>query len=420
MIAHLTRRAALLLAGLFLVAAGCAPSLEQREINAADAIKALQDGAFEDAAEEAEGVLASDPENPYAGIVLAVTTYEEAMSDLLSDIPTVVLGTVATGNFNQHYLEHALTEAADALEKVDRLLRPASEEPRIAMELCPACWELDLGGGDMEVFDEDIMEVAEDRDGRPLHPQDPRRRPTFRFDHGDVLWARAFVSFQRAVAELALAYDWKDVELMFEGGLLGSGGRGEPPERLRFKLRSKERVHEARDLILAGLDLSDRARLAFLAENDDDREWVPNPVQEDHPIPLPVDRKLYDTWATVLDDLEALVRGEHVLYVSDLIELAEPDTDDLPRGALDLAAMLDRPKDITVELDTLEKIDDAGDDSDAKAFDDALKELLGEYYLLDTERPASPLPSRLDRMKRDLMEGRETMPRKLRYLFWLN
>ena len=41
---------------------------------------------------------------------------------------------------------------------------------------------------------------------------------------------------------------------------------------------------------------------AYLAETDDDREWVPNPKQQSHPMPLPVDAArigaLERTWTT--------------------------------------------------------------------------------------------------------------------------
>jgi len=48
----------------------------------------------------------------------------------------------------------------------------------------------------------------------------------------------------------------------------------------------------------------------------------------------------------------------------------------------------------------------------------ALDALLDDAYVRDM--PRSPLPSRLDRMQREIERGAESMGRKLRYLLWIN
>ena len=86
-------------------ASGCAPSLEQREINSARAIEEIRGGNFEDAQTFAMEVLDDDPGNPFAGIVGAISLYKRTMHDLFVDGQTVIIGAVATGNLNQRYLK---------------------------------------------------------------------------------------------------------------------------------------------------------------------------------------------------------------------------------------------------------------------------------------------------------------------------
>jgi hypothetical protein len=186
------------------------------------------------------------------------------------------------------------------------------------------------------------------------------------------------------------------------------------PERetLKLELIHPERVKAARQLILDGLAASGRSRDEYLAERDDEREWMPNPRQKNHPLPLPVDQALYDTWGAVLGDLERLVKGEEGLS---LAELSHFDNDfDKTRltGYLDVGRALSDPGDIVIDLGTLEQFERKHDfDAEARAF-------LGRGYARSM-RP-SPLLGRLRRMKGEVDRGQESLERKLRYLIWIN
>jgi hypothetical protein len=203
-----------------------------------------------------------------------------------------------------------------------------------------------------------------------------------------------------------LAYDWTGIEQL-------SGGR--EPEVIRFRLDDPERIARARALILEGLDHADQARLDYLAETDDDREWLPNPLQQDHPMPLPVDRELYDTWEKVVGDLRRLVEGEEGLSVTELAQLGDHVWDDPPRGYIDIGAMLSDPRDVMIDLRPLEEIQYLDRREQVEAL---LHEVFGDYYVRKMKK--SPLPGRVARMKREVDRGEETIERKLRYLLWLN
>jgi len=414
-----TRAATVLLAlAALTAAAGCAPSLEQRRARASVVMKSLEEGRFEEVAEEAERILDQDGGNPYASLAAAVALYKSSMHDLIGDVMTVFVGAAATGRFNQRYLMESLERGSRDLVRVDRMLEVAAGEPGISVDLCLACWEIDWNhNGTIDEFDERLMEIEQDRNERPYPKDDPRRRPTFRFDHGDVLWGRAFIAFQRASLDIARAYDWSDIGKLFRGGLF-SGGSSRPPRSIHFELISPELVASGRKRILEGLDYSDMARESYLAETDDEREWLPNPEQRDHPLPLPVDGALYETWEDVIADLRRIVRGEEGLSVAELAQLGDHEWRRPPRGFIDVGRMLSEPRDIVLELEALEEMDDSSRDEDRELVEARLKEILGVYYV--PRMKPSPLLRRAARMKDEVEAGAESIERKLRYLVWIN
>lgn len=386
-----------------LLAAGCAPTLEQRRVDAARAVEALQAGSFEEAEKQATLALAADEANPFASAVRAVARYKKTMHQLSLDVRTTAMGAVmGRGNVNQRYLETTFGQAETELAEVEKDLARAAVAG-FSLELCLACWKIDWNGnGRIEDSDRRLMEIEEDADGSPIPEGEARRRPTFRFDGGDVAWARAFVGFQRALLDLVLAYDWSGLSRAFE--------RGDEPPVVVIALAHPERIEQAKAVALAALDQSDVAREAYLAETDDDREWVPNPRQKSHPIPLPVDDALYATWDGVVGDLRKLVKGEEGLGLEELVDLVgERSRVPTPAGCIDLGAMLSKPKDLVLDLGELKAIDD-----DPGRF----AAILGPSYL--HPMTASKLPARLKRMKGELDRHEEKLERKLRYLLWLN
>ncbi|HEY6038302.1 MAG TPA: hypothetical protein VIV58_28665, partial [Kofleriaceae bacterium] len=247
--------------------------------------------------------------------------------------------------------------------------------------------------------DEQLLQIERDASGALLPEQDPRRTPTFRFDHGDALWASAMVSFQRATLELVLAYRWSDAT------------RGDSRKPVVIHLASAERVRHARELVLAGLEASDASRRAYLAETDDDREWVPNPRQHSHPIPLEVDDRLYATWTGVVADVRDLLAGNRGLGLRELATLLSPELTELaPDAYVDVGRMFSEPTDITLAGDA------EGDDP--ASMTRWLRGVLGHGYAEHMQ--ASPLVHRLAGIRADLERGSDTLEHKLHYLLWIN
>lgn len=395
-----------LILGILLLAGCAAPTLESRRDAAQTAISALQKGQFDQAEKEAKAQADKDLGNPYARLVQAIVRYKKTMHQLVLDGRTVIFGGLGSGTVNQKYLTGALRDADAELALVEADLAVVAREPRISMELCVACWEIDWdGNGRINDRDRRLPEIEVDENGDDLPDEDPRRRPTFRFDGGDVAWARAFVSFQRAAIDVLLAYDWGEIGTL-EARLL------EEPGELVIPLVDAGKVAEAKQRILEGLDFSDASRKMYLAETDDDREWVPNPGQKSHPMPLPVDQALYDTWEGVVGDVRRLLEGEEGLSVADAMGLLEGRRRLRVSGYIDIGRMLNHPKDIRIDLRNLEEMDRDHD------LNGMMGAFFGEYYR-ESMKP-SPLTKRLLRMKKEVDTGEREFDRKLRYLLWLN
>lgn len=374
--------------------------------SAATAIFALQQGRFEEAERLAQTASASSKDNPYPRLVSAITQYKRTMRQLWLDGETLVVGGLETGAFNQKYLKTSLTGAEEDLAKVEADLAIVAKNKGFSMELCLACWDVDWNGnGRVDNRDRRLLEIEVDEQGEEIPEGDPRRRPTFRFDDGDVAWARAFVSFQRAAIDVLLAYDFTEVAAIVRR-------RGDDTGELVMRLTDRDRMSEARKRILEGLAFSEASRRAYLEETDDDREWVPNPRQKSHPMPLSADAALYATWEGVVGDLQRMIAGEEGLSAAELFALTGERAHFPPRGYIDLGRMLAEPKDIRIDLGSIERFDHDDD------LEGILQTMLGDYY--QPSMKPSPLPRRLLRMKGEIDQHEGELDRKLRYLFWIN
>ncbi len=418
-----------LAATLALAGCGGAPrrSPTERLADSAPAVAALQAARFADATREASVALGRDAGNSRAAAVRAIAAYQTSGLQLFEELVRLM-----ESGENFRVLDHAAGRAmwqrfADALVAIDDDLKVVAADPQFSLELCMACWEYDWDrSGEIDEDDRRMFELEYDgfqskeqpESGLPadeLPEGDPRRRPTFRFDTGDADWARAMVTFQRAALELVLAYRWTELDMLFRG-------KRTEDKQLVIPLQDGARVSRARLLIIEGLGHADRCRAAYLAETDDDREWVPNPRQKSHPVPLPVDAALYQTWGEITGDVRRMMESKEGISLHGLVRLFEGKEAIriVPDAFLDIGALLREPSDIKLDLVLAEEIDD--DDEDVARVRGQMERLLrgifGKGYV--ARMKATPLLERLARMKNELDMGGETFERKLRYLFWLN
>jgi hypothetical protein len=313
------------------------------------------------------------------------------------------------GAFDHDRARAAYERTEKALAAIDRDLEIAGAAADFALSLCLACWEEDWNrNGRVDERDRLLLQIEVDDKGEEIPEGDPRRKPTFRFDQGDIYWARAMIAFQRALLDLVLAYRWTELDKLFEA--LDSDQR----PKITIRLAHRERVSAARERILEGLTHADRARVLYLAETDDDREWVPNPEQKSHPMPLPVDGALYATWKDVIGDARRLVSSEEGIDVRAFALMLDDDWPAPPGGYIDVGGLLSDPKDVVLDLAVLIRTDP----DEPGTVEATLRSLLGDHY--KAEMKASPLVSRFARMKKEIELGEDSLDRKLRYLIWLN
>ena len=374
---------------------------EEAREEAEQAVSRLQMGHFDSARMYANSVLKKDTCHPQARLVMALVEYIEATGTFayrLNDDKTWEL-LEHSDNVRWHGI---LARLDEQLEQVERDLAIASTDPEISIELCMACWEQDWDrDGRQDPFDAHLFQLELDEKGELLPEDDPRRTPTFRFDLGDIYWARAFLSFQRALVSVGLAYDF---EIKEEAHLI------------RIYPTDKSRAVAAQKLILSGIELSRRCRTEYLAETDDDWEWVPNPNQKDHPVPLTVNADLYETWIQVLGDVELMMKSEEGIDIAEFLELVEFDIKDgVPSGYLDLGGMLTDPGEIILNWEHLFL---AFYNEGWKNLKIVLEEAFGAHY--KAEMKPTQLFSRFKRMKEEIENGEETLEYKLKYLLWLN
>jgi len=222
------------------------------------------------------------------------------------------------------------------------------------------------------------------------------------------------IDFHQALANITLAYDWEWIDQ-----LMVEDNAGKPaPRTITIKLVEPARIAQAREQLLAGLAAADESRLAFLAETDDDREWVPNPKQNSYAAPLAVDAKLYKTWEAIVGDVRVLVAGKTGLSFKAMAAVLGIE-DEAPAGFVDIGAMLRKPKDIVFEIGAIDRIEiehNAGRRRQLTVT--LLKQLLGNGYKKSMK--PSPLTDRLIQLRKDVDGVNGAFEDKLKYLLWLN
>ncbi len=161
---------------------------------------------------------------------------------------------------------------------------------------------------------------------------EPEEDLVIRFDRADAVWLQGYTHFISAVLDIILAYDWRPVWNQCAHLLLRNP---EPQPSFNRWAKRDENFDQWADIIAAlhdmRLELTDdhawpRASEEFqgmiatsricwelvLAETDDELEWLPSPSQSG-PRGSTITRKEIDAWMLVLNELEAITRGEKLV-----------------------------------------------------------------------------------------------------------
>ncbi|MBU1534443.1 hypothetical protein KKF84_03930 [Myxococcota bacterium] len=385
-----------------------ADAAQQRQAKAA--LVKLQRGDFSGALAGAEEVLQKEAANPYALTIRAFIVAKGTIQGMMTTLVKMLDSGVSARAFQHADMRRVYKNADAMLEKVASDLAMAARSDKVHLELCLACWEVDWNNnGRIDRADRLLFQVEKDARGQKLPLESPLRKPTYRFDRGDLYWARAYVMFQRAAINGILAYDWSAIDTL---------AQRQREKAIKITLKDPKRMKLVRALVMQGLELSAKAREAYLAETDDDREWVPSPRQKSHPMPMAVDARLYQTWGDILGDLQRLLGGKEGLSAAEITTLFHPKWKTFPGGFIDLGAMFQNPKDFTLHLPTIMAWLEFRPRHGMGELERLLGAIFGRYYK-KTMKP-SPLTGRLKRMKDELSRGEETFEQKLGYLIWIN
>lgn len=159
------------------------------------------------------------------------------------------------------------------------------------------------------------------------------------FDRADMLWLRGYCRLLSAGLEFVLAYDWHDTFARAAGlfypklrsremiddtsldDLVGMGGTAAPIadtvamiHEVRWQVVGPARLKRARDLLKEVTRLSRASWQSILAEDDDDREWIPSPRQTQGVFTsMAITQERVNTWLAALDEFEAVLDGNKLL-----------------------------------------------------------------------------------------------------------
>jgi hypothetical protein len=154
------------------------------------------------------------------------------------------------------------------------------------------------------------------------------------FDRGDVAWLRGYCHLLMAFGEFYLAHDGKELfdrtaHLFFarpetpfaflRGGQAAGEGRPDVGQiadliaaihLLRLPVSEPKRMGAALDHLRAMLALSRESWKFYMAEDDDDHEWIPNPKQAGVIPGVKITEEMVKGWTvTFLDEADELLAG---------------------------------------------------------------------------------------------------------------
>lgn len=157
------------------------------------------------------------------------------------------------------------------------------------------------------------------------------------FDAGDVYWLRGYCHALSGIAEIALAYDWRDqfertAHLFYpnvdspypwlaEEGTNADAGLNPRNvldlialiHTINYECTEPERMQRALKHFEAVIATARLSWNAIEQETDNDNEWIPNAQQESAAGGMRVGREMIARWRQFLDEIEAILQGRKLI-----------------------------------------------------------------------------------------------------------
>ncbi|WP_406694009.1 hypothetical protein V5E97_23490 [Singulisphaera sp. Ch08] len=202
---------------------------------------------------------------------------------------------------------------------------------------------LDFDGNGQASEDETLWKIYARLNGQAGQgkPGDEAEAFPISFDRGDVAWLRGYCHLLMSLSEVYLAHDAK---LLFEHtahlffakpkspfpflkndpqGLNPMGNNGPKVgligdllafvHLLHFPVKEPARMEAALKHLETMITLSRESWRAYLAETDDDHEWIPNPKQNTVMPNGKVTGEMLKGWLGFLDEAEAILAGKKLV-----------------------------------------------------------------------------------------------------------
>ncbi|MEM9809148.1 MAG: hypothetical protein AAF959_28170 [Cyanobacteria bacterium P01_D01_bin.56] len=162
-------------------------------------------------------------------------------------------------------------------------------------------------------------------------PEAPPEQPlTIGFDTGYVYWLMGYCHLLMTLTDTILAYDTQEyferlghlffsnlqtpygVPQVVDGGIINFVDVVTALHLLQFEPQAPERLSLALNHARSVLALSHQSWDSILAEEDNDREWVPN-ADQTSVVPAAVTGEQIEAWRRLLDEADAVLTGEKLL-----------------------------------------------------------------------------------------------------------
>lgn len=180
-----------------------------------------------------------------------------------------------------------------------------------------------------------VMDTLRQRGGNQAAPATNNFSVTF--DAGDVYWLRGYCHALSGLAEMVLAYDWRDqfertAHLFYPDvdtpyTYLGEEGPGFAAgfssqnvldvltliHCINYECTEPERMQRALSHFEAVIAMGRETWKAIETETDNENEWIPNTQQESVAGGMRVGREMITRWHQLLDEVEAILQGKKLI-----------------------------------------------------------------------------------------------------------
>ncbi|BBO30667.1 hypothetical protein [Lacipirellula parvula] len=336
----------LIACGLMVASAGVSRAIEVSSFE-----PLLRDGKWAEAEKQLAGAVAADAKDDNArfalGTVQALRAFEGLLQGLYrygldpewtTNLPFVRLpippNPKPTPMTNADFRK-LISDFSAGLAKAEKTLAPIKSAD-VKLPLAIGSYRIDFNGDGKADESESFWGIFAEVVGAPIAEEEAKGF-VIAFDAGDVHWLRGYCHVLQAFCDFFLAHDSQKLHdytapfffptaktsfpsLPRESESRGGFDFSEILDGVAFvhliqlPVIEPERLKSSHAHLLEMIAQSRLMWTAILAETDDDREWIPNPTQQNAALPgVAVSPDMIHSWHIVLDECEAILEGKKLI-----------------------------------------------------------------------------------------------------------